>query len=130
MTLLISNILHISFKTFITLMSIAACIIKYIEQDLPVEILSWLAYLFIPFVGWIDLSLHSFTPGILLIPIHFWTLLWHPGGQSTLEILQDPKGSKQLIHYDKRETRHCWQERARPVPRWAQHKHCHHLRLH
>jgi hypothetical protein len=31
--------------------------------------------------------------------------------------------------YDKRETRLCWQERARPVPHWARPKRHHHLGL-
>ncbi len=30
---------------------------------------------------------------------------------------------------DKRDTGHCCQKRARSVPCWAQHKHCHHLAL-
>jgi hypothetical protein len=51
-------------------MSLAAWIIKYIEQDLPIKISSWLAYLFIPYIGLIVLSLHSFTCWILTIAIY------------------------------------------------------------
>jgi hypothetical protein len=75
LTTLIPNTLLTSFKTFITHMSIAAYIIKYIEQDLPVKISSFLAYLFIPFIGSIVLSLHSFTHWILTISIYSDTSL-------------------------------------------------------
>jgi hypothetical protein len=46
----------ITFKTFITFMNTAARITKYIEQDLPVKILSWLAYLFNPIIESIVIS--------------------------------------------------------------------------
>ncbi len=114
--------LSITFKTFITFMNTTAWITKYIEQDLPVKILSWLAYLFNTIIEWIVIFCHSFTCTILLIPIYFWKILWHPNGWSIFKMLQDPEGSKQLIHYDKQENNYCWQERARPVPHWARHK--------
>ncbi len=86
-------------------------------------------YLFIPFIGSIVLSLHSFTHWILGIPIYSWTLLWHADGRSILEMLQNLEGSKWILPYDKKDTHHCWQERARTVPCWARHKRCHHLQL-
>ncbi len=45
-------------------------------------------------------------------------------------MLQEPEGSKQLIHYGKRENHYRWQERARPVPHWAWQKHSSCLRFH
>ncbi len=126
MTLLIPNILPISFKTFITFMNTTAWITEYIEQDLPVETLFYLGWHVssFPFFASIVLALHLFTHGILSIPIYFWTLLWHPNGWSILEMLPDLAESKRLIPYDKSENCHCWQERARSVPCWARHK-CH-----
>ncbi len=130
MTLLIPNVLCITFKTFITFMNTAARITKYIKQDLPVKILSWLAYLFNPIIELIVIFCHSFTCTILSIPIYSWKLLWHPNGWSIFEMLQDLEGSKRLIRYDKRENHYCWQERARPVPHWARYKRRSCLRFH
>ncbi len=119
--------LCIIFKTFITFMNIMARSTNYIEQDLPMEIFSWLAFIFIPIFEPMLLFGYSITCTIISIPIYAWKLLWHPNGRSILDMLRNPEGNLRLIPYDKRENRHRWQERARPVPHWAQHKRCLHF---
>ncbi len=114
--------LCIIFKISITFMNITALFTKYIEQDLQIEIFLWLTYIFIPIFEPMVLFGYSITCTIISIPIYAWKLLWHPNGQSTLNMLQDPEGNSRLIPYNKRENHHRWRERERPVPHWARHK--------
>ena len=64
------------------------------------------------------------------IPIYFWTLLWHPDGQSVLDMLLNPKGNGCLIQLDNDRNRHCWRERLQPVPQWARHTRLRRIKTH
>ncbi len=77
-TLLLPYIFHFIFKIFLAIMTIAGYIIHYFEQDLPIELLNWTGHIFIPIINTLLLHCHSFFYRILLIPVYFWNLFWHP----------------------------------------------------
>jgi hypothetical protein len=80
MTLLLPTILYSTFNTFIKIMDIAACTAKYIEQELPGKLISWLSYLFFPAIIAVLSSFHIVVSSFRAIPIYFRTLVWHPDG--------------------------------------------------
>jgi hypothetical protein len=60
---------------------------NYIEQDLPIKLFSWLAYIIIPIIEPMVLFGYSITRMIISIPIYAWKLFWHPNGQSIFDML-------------------------------------------
>jgi hypothetical protein len=130
MTLLLPTILYSTFDTFIKIMDVAAYTAKYIEQELPGELISWLSYLFFPAIIAVLSSFHIVVSGFTAIPIYFWTLVWHPDGRSILDMLRNPEGSGRLIRYDDDRNHRRWRERSRPVPRWARRTRLRRIRTH
>jgi hypothetical protein len=127
MTLLLPTILHTTIKIFIALMDTASYAAKNIENDFPLELMTWLLYLFIPAIGSLLSSCYLLICRLLSIPIVYsWKLLFHPNGRSILDILQNPEGHGQFVQCDDNNNWYRWRERARFVPRWARRKcrHC------
>ncbi len=92
---------------------------KYIKQDLPGKLISWLSYLFFPAIIAMLSSCHSMVSRLMSIPIYFWTLLWHTDGCSIFDMLCNPEGNSRLVRYDNNDTHPCWREQSQPVPWWA-----------
>jgi hypothetical protein len=91
-------------------MTIAGYIIHYFGQDLPIELLHWKGYIFIPIISTTLLHCHSFFYGIVSIPVYYWNLFWHPNGRSIIDMLQDPNRKGQMVIYNKQEHCHRWRE--------------------
>ncbi len=108
MTLLLPHTFYFIFKISLAIMTIAGYIIHYFEQDLPIQLLHWMGYIIIPIISTTLLHCHSFFYGILLIPVYFWNLLWHPSGWWIIDMLQDPYGNGWLVIYNKQEHCHQW----------------------
>ena len=87
MTLILPTILILITKLAFTTIDSFGCIIRYLEQDLPFEILTWLGYMTIPHIIAILYGFIAFIQGLFSVPLYFWTLLWHPNGQSILDML-------------------------------------------
>ncbi len=126
MTLHLATILHTTIKIFIAFMDTASYAAKYIKNDFPLELMTWLSYLFIPAIGSMLSSCYLLFCGLLLIPIYSWKLLFHPDGQSILDILQNTEGHGRFVWYNDDKNQHCWRESACFGPPWARHKcqHC------
>jgi hypothetical protein len=86
------TILHITIKIFIAFVDTASYAAKYIKNDFPLELMTWLSYLFIPAISSMLSSCYLLFCGLLMIPIYSLKLLFHPDGCSILEILQNPEG--------------------------------------
>jgi hypothetical protein len=84
-------------KIFIALVDTATYVAKYIKDDFPLELMTWLLYLFIPAISPLLSSCYLLICGLLLIPIYSWKLLFHPDGHSILDILQNPEGHGQFV---------------------------------
>ncbi len=56
-------------------MDVAAYTAKYIEQELPGELIFWLSNLFFPATIAVLFSFHIVISGFTAIPIYFWTLV-------------------------------------------------------
>jgi hypothetical protein len=78
-------------------MDTPSCAAKYIENDFPLEVMTWLSYLFIPAIGSMLSSCYILFYGLLSIPIYSWKLLFHPDGPSILDILQNPEEHGQFV---------------------------------
>jgi hypothetical protein len=59
-------------------MTISGYIIHYFEQDIPIELLHWTGYIFIPIISTTLLHCHSFFYRILLIQAYFWNFFCIP----------------------------------------------------
>jgi hypothetical protein len=103
-------------KIFIKIMNAADYAAKYIKQDLPGKLISWLSYLFFPAIIAMLSSCHSMVSRLMSIPIYFWTLLWHTDGCSIFDMLCNPEGNSRLVRYDNNDTHPCWREQSQPVP--------------
>jgi len=104
-------------------MDVAAYTAKYIEQELPGELISWLSYLFFPATIAVLSSFHIVISSFTAIPIYCWTLVWHPDGQSILDMLCNPEGNGRHIRYNNNCHHLRWRVRSQPVPRWARRTH-------
>jgi hypothetical protein len=78
-------------------MDTASYAAKYIKNDFPLHMITWLSYLFIPAICSMLSSCYLLFCGLLSIPIYSWKLLFHPDGHSNLDILQNLKGQGQLF---------------------------------
>jgi hypothetical protein len=92
MTLLLPTILILITKLALAIINAIGYINRYLEQDLPIEILTWLGYTTIPYIVATFQGLIAFIQGLFSVPLYFWTLLWHPNGQSILDMLRNPEG--------------------------------------
>jgi hypothetical protein len=88
-------------------MNASAYTIHYVENDLPIEIIGWLSYIFAPGIISMLSKCYLVIGRIMAIPIYFWTLLWHPNGCSIIEMLKNPEGHGQLIQYNRDKNKHC-----------------------
>jgi len=122
--------IYSTFNTFIKIMDVTAYTVKYIEQELPCELISWLSYIFFPAIIAVLSSFHIVVSGFTAIPIYFWTLVWHPDGRSIPDMLRNPEGNGRLIRYNNDCNRLRWRERSRPVPRWARRTRLRQIRMH
>ncbi len=100
-------------------MDTASYAATYIENDFPLEVTTWLLYLFIPVIGSLLSSCYLLFFGLLLIPIYSWKLLFHLDGCSILDILQNPEGKDWFVWCDDNNNWYQWRERAHFVPQWA-----------
>jgi hypothetical protein len=73
-------------------MDTASYVATYIKNDFPLEVMTWLLYLFIPAISSLLSSCFLLFCRLLSIPIYSWKLLFHPDGHSILDILQNPEG--------------------------------------
>jgi hypothetical protein len=112
MTLLLPTLLYSTIKILIKFMDVAAYTVKYIEQELPGELISWLSYLFLPATTAMLSYCQIIVIGFTAIPIYSWTLFWHPDGRSILEMLRNPEGNGRLIRYNNDCNRLRWRERS------------------
>ncbi len=121
MTLHLPTILHTTIKIFIAFMT-ASYAATYMENDFPLEAMTWLSYLYIPAIGSMLSSCNILFCGLLWIPIYSLKILFHPNGRSLLNILQNPEGHGQFVWYNDDKNQHCWRERAHFVLWWAWHR--------
>jgi hypothetical protein len=119
MTLILPTILILITKLAFTTIDSFGCIIRYLEQDLPFEILTWLGYTTIPHIIAILYGLIAFIQGLFSVQLYFWTLLWHPNGRFILNMLRNPEGHGRHIQHTNDPHQQRFQEQARPVPRWV-----------
>ena len=118
MTLLLPHLFNFIIKIPLAIMNAINYAVKYLEQDFPNELLSWSEYILIPLFTAILVHCFTFLHGILLVPF-FLKLVWHPNGQSIIDMLRNPEGNGRLVSYNKQHCRRRWRERARPVLRWV-----------
>jgi hypothetical protein len=111
MTLLLPTILYSTIKIFIKIMDVAAYAAEYIEQELPGKLISWLSYLFFPAIIAVLSYCQVIVSGFTAIPIYYWTLFWHPDGQSIFDMLLNPEGNERLIRHNNDRNRLRWRER-------------------
>jgi len=119
MTLLLPNLSCLIIKTSLAGILLAGHVIKYLEQEFPIELFGWLGYILIPHVTALLQGYIGFIRGILSVPLYFWNLLWHPNGRSIYDMLCNPEGQGRFISRTDNPIRRRYRERARPVPRWV-----------
>ncbi len=119
MTLLLPNLSCFIFKIFLIGISFAGYVLKYFEQDFSIELLGWLRYIFIPHIVALLYGFIGFIHALLLVPLYFWNLLWHPNGRSIYSMLCNPAGNGRFISRIDNPARCRFRKRARPVPRWV-----------
>ncbi len=68
-------------------MDVIAYAVRHIEQELPVELISWLSYLFFPAIIAVLSYCRAAICSLTAIPVYLWALFWHPNGQSILDML-------------------------------------------
>ena len=117
MTLLLPNLSCLIIKTSLAGILLAGHVIKYLEQEFPIELFGWLGYILIPHVTALLQGYIGFIRGILSVPLYFWNLLWHPNGRSIYDMLCNPEGQGRFISRTDNPIRRRYRERARPVPR-------------
>jgi hypothetical protein len=110
MTLFLPQLSYLIIKISLSAMNTINCIVKYLEHDFPDEFFCWLGYIFIPFITATLHGYSTFIHGILLVPLYFWNLFWHPNGQSIIDMLQNPEGNGPLISYNEQHHHHCFRE--------------------
>ena len=130
MTLLLPTILSSSIKTSTKIMDATAYTAKYIEQDLPSKLISWLSYLFFPLIIAVLSRCHLEISGVTTIPIYLRTLLWHQDGCSIFDMLCNPEGNGRLVQYNNGSNYPLWRECLQPIPWWAQHSYLCWIRIH
>jgi hypothetical protein len=119
MTLLLPNLFHFIIKISLTGILFAAHVLKYFEQDFPIELLGWLRYIFIPLIAALLHGFIGFIYELLLVPLYFWNVLWHPNGRSIYSMLCNPEGNGCFISRIDNPSHRRYCERARPVPHWV-----------
>jgi hypothetical protein len=119
MTLLLPNLSCFIIKTFLSGILFVGRVIKYLEQEFPIKLFSWLGYIFIPPIMALLQGYIGFIRGLISIPLYFWNLLWHPNGPSIYDMLCNPEGQGRFISRTDNPVRRQYCERARPVPRWV-----------
>ena len=119
MTLLLPNLFYFIIRTSLAAVIFAGHVFKYLEQDFPIEIFGWLGYIFIPYITVFTQGCITFIHGVLLVPLYFWNLFWHPNGQSILDMLRNPEGHGRFISSTIHPCRQRYREQARPVPQWV-----------
>ncbi len=119
MTLLLPTLFYFIIKASLTGIIFVGHALKYLEQDFLVELLGWLGYIFISYISAFIQGCIAFICGILLIPLYFWNLLWHPNGRSIYDMLCNPEGHGRLISSTNHPCCCRYREWARPVPRWV-----------
>ncbi len=119
LTLILPTILILITKLAFATIDSFGCIIRYLEQYLPFEILMWLGYTMIPHIIAILHGFIAFIQGLFSVPLYFWTLLWHPNGRSILDMLWNPEGHGCHIQRTNDPRQWRFQERAQPLPCWV-----------
>jgi hypothetical protein len=119
MTLLLPKLSYLIIKTSLAATNFIGHVFKYLEQVFPVELFGWLGYIFIPYIAAILQGYIAFIQGILLVPLYFWNLLWHPNGRSIIDMLWNPEGHGRMILSNTNPCCCRFQEQALPVPRWV-----------
>jgi hypothetical protein len=97
MTLLLPQLSYLIIKISFAATNVIDYVVKYLGQDFPMELFGWLGYIFIPFIIHILCGCFAFIQGMFLVPLYFWNLIWHPNGESILDMLQNPEGNGQFI---------------------------------
>ena len=97
MTLLLPNLFYLIIKTSLVGILLAGHVIKYLEQEFPMELFGWLGYILIPHIAALLQGYIGFICGILSVPLYFWKLLWHPNGRSIYDMLCNPEGQGRFI---------------------------------
>ena len=115
MTLLLPNLFYLVIKTSLAGILLAGHVIKYLEQEFPMELFGWLGYILIPHIAALLQGYIRFICGILLVPLYFWKLLWHPNGLSIYDMLCNPEGQGRFISRTDNPIRRQFCKQARPV---------------
>jgi len=117
MTLLLPTIFYSTIEILIEIMDVAAYTTEYTEQEFPDGLFGWFGYILIPPITATLVNCFAFLHGIVLVPIYFWNLVWHPNGRSIIDVLRNPEGNGRFISSNKQNHyRIRWREQARPVP--------------
>ena len=119
MTLLLPNLFHSIIKISLTGILFTVHVLKYFEQDLPIELLGWIRYIFIPLIAALLGGFIGFIYELFLVPLYFWNLLWHPNGRSIYSMLCNPEGNGRFISRIDNSSHRRYREQACPVPRWV-----------
>jgi hypothetical protein len=131
MTLLLPNLSCFIIKTSLSgTLFFLVQVIKYLEQEFPIELFGWLQYIFIPHIATLLQGYIGFIRGLFSVPLYFWNLLWHPNGRSIYDMFCNPEGTGRFISRTDNPVRRRYRERARPVPRWVWRRKPSRLRFH
>lgn len=119
MTLLWPNLSCFIIKISLAGILFAVHVLKYIEQEFPIELFGWLGYIFIPHITALLQSYIGFIQGVISVPLYFWNLLWHPNGRSIYDMLCNLEGQGRFISCTDNRLCRRYRKQARPVPRWV-----------